>query len=210
MTTASADYARFSAYLDRARLPAYVSFVETENARGIERDSEAPQRIYVRIADGAVVSSPIPASAHVVQSKNGSGAENPFGKPEFFDPSCYVPLREDQTSWNGRAAVRISVKATCNSENGFTEVYAEPDTLRPIAADGDIDTDESITVAVELRYESIGPYTVPESVRGHAVGHGWLFWARERAEIDYTQYEFYRSRPDIRRQAAAPHASPFP
>jgi len=88
--------------------------------------------------------------------------------------------------------MRFELKSTCNNDNGITELYADPKTLRPIAVDGNIiDTDDpSMTVAMELRYIAVDQYTVPSSIRAHAIGHGWLFWARERVEVDYTDYQF--------------------
>ena len=202
----AADYARAVAYLDRSRLPAYVSFVEQASARGLGSDSEAPHRIYVRVSDGAIVSGAPPQKPVVIRSSSGDG-DNPFAKRQFFDPSCYAAKSEDRTQWNGVPALRIVLQPVCkNDDNGFTELFVDPQTLRPIAADGTYtDTgDSDMTVAIELRYSTIGQYTVPAGVRAHAVGHGWLFWARERAEVDYTDYQFYRTADFARRQASTP------
>ncbi len=206
--TAAADYARAVAYIDRARLPAYVSFVEAASARGLDRDREAPQRIYVRTSDGAIVSGVPPANAHVIESNNGNG-DNPFAEHRFFEPRCYVPRSENQTRWNGQPAVRFELQPTCNGDAGITELYVDPQSLRPIAVDGNvIDTGNSnMTVAIELRYTTVGQYTVPTSIRAHAVGHGWLFWARERAEADYTDYRFYKTAEFMRRQSSKPHGN---
>ncbi len=202
----AADYAKAVAYLDRARLPAYVSFVEQAWARGIGGDSEAPQRIYVRISDGAIVEGAPPANAHVVNTNDGEG-DNPFRKHPFFDPACYVPKSENQTQWNGQSTVRFELQATCDQDNGISELYADPQTLRPIAVDGTMtDTGDShMTVAIELRYTTTGIYTVPSSIRARAVGHGWLFWARERAEVDYSNYQFFRNDQFARRQGSRPN-----
>jgi len=157
----AADYAKAVAYLDRDRLPAYVSFVEQAWARGIGGDSEAPQRIYVRISDGSIVEGTPPANAHVVQTNNAD-SDNPFRKHPFFDPQCYVPKSENPTQWNGQPAVRFELQATCDQDSGISELYADPQTLRPIAVDGTMtDTGDShMTVAIELRYATTGPYTV--------------------------------------------------
>ncbi len=206
----TADYSRAVAYLDRARLPAYVSFVEQSSARGLGKDRQAPQRIYVRMSDGAIVSGVPPANAHVVRTNNGD-SDNPFRKHQFFEPHCYMPKSENQTRWNGQPALRFELRPTCNDNNGITELYADPQTLRPIAVDGDIpDTDDSyMTGAIELRYITVGQYTVPLSIRAHVVGHGWLFWARERVEVDYTDYQFYSER-GVRAEASfqAPRLMP--
>ncbi len=200
-----ADYARAQGYLDRSRLPAYVSFVEQATARGIERDSQTPQRIFVRISDGAIVKGAPPASGRVIEANNAD-SDNPFGKRWFFDPRCYVAKSENQTRWNGEAAARFQLQSKCSGENGISELYVDPQTLRPIAADGNItDTDNAnMTVALELRYATIGQYTVPSSLSAHAVGHGWLFWARERGEVDYTAYQFYPTAESVRRQSIKP------
>ena len=203
--TVAADYARAVAYLDRARLSAYVSFVEQASARGLGSDEEAPQRIYVRVSDGAIVSGMPPANAHVVRSNN-SDSDNPFGSHPLFNPNCYAPRNEEQTRWNGQAALRFELQPKCNDDNGITELYTDPQTFRPIAVDGNIpDADDAhMTIAIELRYAPIGRYTVPSSIRAHAVGHGWLFWARERVETDYTDYEFSQRADFARRQASKP------
>lgn len=201
----AADYARAVAYLDTARLPAYVSFVERASARGLAGEQDGPQRIYVRIADGAIVSGAPPSNVHVIRSSNGN-SDNPFSKHRFFDPHCYAPKSENAARWNGQAALRFELQPTCRNDNGITELYADPQTLRPIAVDGNVtDTgDSNMTVAMELRYTTVGQYTVPSAIRAHAVGHGWLFWARERVEVDYAGYRFYPTAESMRKQAAKP------
>ncbi len=199
------DYAAAVAYLDRARLPAYVSFVEEAWARGLGSDRDAPKRIYVRVSDGAIVSGVPAPNTHVIRSNNSDG-DNPFRKNSFFNPQCYVPMSEDETRWNGQPALRLELKPTCKDDSGFTELYADPQTLRPIAVDGMMSDmeDTSMTVAIELRYTTVGQYTVPSDVRAHAVGHGWLFWARERAEVSYSDYLFFQKPDFARRQASKP------
>lgn len=201
----AADYARAIAYLSPAQQPAYVSFVEQASARGIGSDDEAPQRIYVRTSDGAIMSGAPSPNVHVIHTSNGD-SNSPFGKHAFFKPQCYVPKSEDQTRWNGEQALRFKLQPACNDDIGITELYVDPQTFRPIAADGIMtDTGDShMSVALELRYATIGRYTVPSSVRAHAVGHGWLFWARERAQVDYADYAFYPTEEFMRRQAAKP------
>lgn len=200
----TADYARAVSFLDRTRLPAYVSFVERASARGIGGAENDARRIYVRMSDGKIVSGVPPAGSHVVRTTNGD-SDNPFRTNGFFDPHCYAPKNEDETLWNGQPALRFALQATCNRDNGITELYADPKTFRPIAVDGDIpDPDDHVTTAVELRYTEIGQYTVPSSIRAHAVGHGWLFWVREHVEVDYGDYQFYTTGEFARRQASKP------
>jgi hypothetical protein len=202
MIAVAADYARALAYLDRTRLPAYVSFVEQARACGLGNDREVPQRIVVRMSDGAIVSGAPPANVHVVHTNNGDSG-NPFRDHGLFDPKCYVAKSEDETRWNGQPALRFRLQPTCKDDNSISELYADPQTLRPIAVDGNIaDTDSNMTVAMELRYATVGQYTVPLAIRAHAVGHGWLFWARERVDVEYTDYQFYASPEMMRRQAS--------
>ena len=204
MTAIAVDYARAIAYLDRARLPAYVSFIERASARGIGRDDEGPHRVYVRISDGAIVSGAPPESAQAIHTDNG-GSDNPFHQHGIFDPRCYVAHSEDETRWNGQPAIRFRLQPTCKDDSGITELYTDPQTFRPIAVDGDLaDSDSNVRIAIELRYATIGQYTLPSVIRAHAVGHGWLFWARERAEVDYTDYQFYQTAELVRRQASKP------
>jgi hypothetical protein len=201
----AADYARAVAFLDRARMPAYVSFVEHASARGMGNGDETPHRIYVRIADGKIVGGVPPANSHAVQTGNGD-SDNPFRNNGFFDPRCYVPTSEGKARWNGQPALRFELHATCNQDTGITELYADPISLRPIAVDGDMPDKQNpgMTTAIEMRYETVGGYTVPSSIRAHAVGHGWLFLARERVQVDYGDYEFYSPAEFARRQASKP------
>lgn len=199
--TAATDYARAVAFFNRSRLPAYVSFIETSWARGIGGARQAPQRLFVRTSDGAILSGVPPAGGRVLSGENGERFE-PFGKHRFFKPHCYDATSENPTHWNGIPAVRFRLASRCSGDSGISELYADPQTLRPIAVDGDVtDSGNHMTVAIEVRYATIRQYTVPTSIRAHAVGHGWLFWARERAEVDYSGYRFY-STPISRRQSA--------
>lgn len=201
MVTPATDFAQAAAFLARTKLPAYVSFVERAEAHGIAGDREDPQRITVRIADGAIVHG-YPPNNGVVLS-NGNTMNNPFGQDHFTDMSCYRATSEEQARWNGQVAVRFEIRSSCENDKGLTELYADPQTLRPIATDGNVSSDDSsapMTIAIEVRYATIDGYSVPSSIRAHAAGHGWLFWARERAEVDYSDYLF--SQTDVvRRQS---------
>lgn len=198
------DYARAIAYLDRAGLPAYVSFVESASARGLGSDDEPPQRIYVRVADGAILSGVPPSASHTVRS-GPADSDNPFGPHALFQPACYEASAEQPVRWNGRAALRfeLRLKPSCDKDVTMTALYADPQTLRPIAVEGSVpDSDRSgMTVALEERFEAVAGHTVPSSIEAHAVGRGWLFWARERARVQYASYEFYDTNPVVRRQA---------
>lgn len=201
----AADYARAVSFLDADRLPAYVSFIERTSARGIGGVENSTERIYVRMSDGKIVSGVPPRGSDVVRTTNGD-SDNPFRGGGFFDPQCYRPTGEGLTRWNGQPALRFELQATCSKSNGITELYADPSTFRPIAADGVIpDPEDRVTTAVELRYATLGAYTVPSSIRAHAVGHGWLFWVRERVEVDYAEYRFYPAGEFTRRQASKPN-----
>jgi len=210
MISIAADYARAVAYLDRRRLPAYVSFVEQASAHGVGGSREAPRRIYVRMSDGAIVSGVPSANVHVIDTTNGD-SDNPFRDHGVFEPDCYVPKTEEPTRWGARQALRFDLQAVCAKATGINELYVDPNTLRPIAAvgtvkdnSGDSNMTTAMTTALEVRYRTVDQYTVPSSIRAHAVGHGWLFWARERAEVDYTNYRFYQTAEIMRRQASIP------
>jgi len=199
----AADYSHAVAYLDRTRLPAYVYFAEQASAQGVSREQDSQQRIYVRTSDGAVIAGEAPGGADVLHSRNVNGA-NPFGKRSFFKPSCYIPKSESLATWDGQAALRFELQPACKDSGGASELYADPRIFRPIAISGLINTDSNIGVAIEMRYTTIGQYTVPSSMRVHVIGHSWLFWVRERAQVDYTDYKFYQSLDFARRQASKP------
>ena len=203
--TTDADYARAVAYLDKTRLPAYVSFIEKTAARGLGDDREAPRRLYVRMPDGVIVRGTPPGEVHVVGTNNGD-SDNPFRKERMYEPRCYTPTSETRTQLHGSPALRFALQSACTDTMDFTELYADPETLRPIAVDGNVaDTDGShMTTASEVRYATVGPYTVPSGLSAHAVGHGWLFWARERVEVTYTDYRFFEAAKFNRRQASEP------
>ncbi len=206
----TADYAHAVAYLNRHRFPAYVSFREHDSARGLGGGSDAIPRRIVRTSDGAVVTFRNNGAER--DDSSDSDGNNPFRRNWLFRPACYVPLAEVPWRWNGIATTRFTLRETCTAGDGTVAIrhlYADPQTLEPIAADGAIGLNDAahMTVAFEVRYETVDGYVVPSAVHVHAVGHGWLFWARERADVTYSNYRFYDDAATVRRQASQP-ASP--
>lgn len=197
----STDYAHAVAYLDRRRLPPYVSFIERGEARGLESFDDGHERIYVRTSDGAVVSFTKAGVERV--SNSNSNTDNPFRSDWLFNPSCSTPVSEEPWHWNGISTIRFTLRATCSNDIAISHLYADPQTLQPVAIDGSVtDGDDAhMTVALEMRYTQVSGYTVPSEARVHAVGHGWLFWARERADVTYRDYAFYGDETVVRRQA---------
>lgn len=186
----ASDYARTIAYLNRDRFPPYVSFVRGATWQGNSDGQIAPEHIVVRVSDGAIVAGRVPPeSAHVIRPGNTETGDNPFGKPGFFDPRCYVPTDEEQTTWHGEPALRFKLQHSCGSDAGITDLYADEKTLRPLAVDGDIDV-SGVNTAIELRYTVEHEYVVPSSMNVSIAGHGWLFWMHETAIVTYSNYEF--------------------
>ncbi len=207
----SADYAHAVAYLDRRRLPPYVSFIERGTAHGLESFDDGRQRVYVRTSDGAIVSFTKAGVERDANSNSNDG--NPFRSDWLFNPSCSTPISEEPWRWNGISTLRFTLRSTCSNDVAISHLYADPQTLEPIAIDGSVSDggDGRMSVALEMRYTQVDGYTVPSEVRVHAVGHGWLFWARERADVTYSDYAFYGNQSVIRRQATtAASASPSP
>ena len=200
------DYAKAVSFLHRP-MPAYVSFVTVANAHGVAGDSEPERTVFVRTKDGAVVEGNLPQfwTSHY-QSNDDT---TPVSHPAFV-PGCYAATDERTAQWDGRQAVRISLRATCaqhdpdgdNSDEPFNALYADPATLLPLGASGTIQ-DEGVTVDLEEHFARFGPYVFASDLSAHVRGHGFLFWVRERATVTYSDYKFYDRLPVVRRQASA-------
>ena len=74
----------------------------------------------MRISDGAIVSRAPSYSGEDPLGIKDDDSENPFGKQPLFKVHCYTPLNEDRVQWNGSPAIRFSLKAGCDNEDGFT------------------------------------------------------------------------------------------
>ena len=215
-TTGAADYASAAAFLDRARLPAYISFVERASAHGVSREEETRQRISVRTRDGAIVAVTPPVSTRTPAPNDVRGG-NPFGKRAFFQPACYEAASENQTAWHGRTALRFDLRPACQDGRGPAELYADPQTFRPFAIAAHFSDPESsaIGVEIEVQYTTIAQYTVPSSMDVHVSGRGWLGWLREHGQVTYSEYEFSQgmdpqgSSPASRNGQPGPLALPF-
>lgn len=189
MTTPAADYAAAVAALRSQKLPAYVEYTRDAYARGLAGARDGPVRIVVDTRTGKIVST-TPADD---ESMRGDTAVT--GK--VFNPSCYTATGERQTHWNGRDVVAISVRAgtpSCKDDIAVSTVYADAQTLELLGADGSENDDANMAVDFTARYGRFGTYVMPTLVSAHAHGRGWLFWARERAEVRYSNYSFTNER----------------
>lgn len=189
MTSPAVDYDTAVRALRAQTLPAYVEYTQDGDAHGLAGWRGAPERVLVDVRAKKIVS--------VTPKDDWNGNDSPVIK-HIFDPSCFTPASERETTWNGIKAVAISVKETraCQEDIAVSTVYADAQTLDLLGADGSETDDDNMTVDYSVRYARYGNYIVPSSVSAHAHGRGWLFWARERAELRYSNYTF----TDLRRQ----------
>lgn len=187
MTTAAADYDRAVHALRSQKLPAYVSYVETGYARGLAGARVAPTHITVDVATGKIV------------AESPSGKDNGDATPvtkNLFNPDCYAAGTERLTTWNASQVIAIGVSSTgtCKDDDLFVRtIYADATSGALLGADGTVN-DESMQVDLSVHYATVDGYVMPTAVDAHAHGHGWLFWARERAGARYTNYSFTQTR----------------
>ena len=195
MTTPAVDYDTAVRALRAQTLPAYVEYTQEGNANGLAGWRGAPERVLVDVRARKIVS---------VTPHDDWNSDSPVTK-HLFDPSCYTPSGERVMNWNGIEAVAIAVKETktCNADIGVSTVYADAQTLELLGADGSETDEDNMTVDYSVHYARYGSYIVPSSVSAHAHGHGWLFWARERAEIRYSNYNFTGLRRQLQSSPSA-------
>ncbi len=189
MATASADYEAAVRALRAQTLPAFVEYTQEGEAYGIAGWHGAPQRVVVDVHAKKIVS----VTPHD-DKWNEFADESPVTK-HVFDPTCYAATNEHLVNWNGQTALAIAVKhaKSCKEDIDVNTIYADESTLDLLGADGS-ETDEDMTVDFSVHYAHFGTYIVPSSISAHAHGHGWLFWARERAEVRYSNYTFTNAR----------------
>ena len=193
MTTAAQDYDAAVTALRTQHLPAYVEYTRTASAHGIAGANDPPRRIVVDVRSKKIVSV-------TPQSGDWSSDDSPITQ-HLFDPSCYSATGERTTNWNGHDVIAINVSAkkdSCDDLSVHT-IFADASSRTLLGADGS-ETDEGMTVDFSVQYVSAGGYIIPSALSAHAHGHGWLFWARERAEVRYSNYNFTNER----RQASSP------
>jgi hypothetical protein len=188
MTGPASDYDAAVQALRTQTLPAIVAYTEEGSAHGIAHFDQPRERIVVDVRNKRVISR-TPSSGDNDMEDVGLLTKR------LFDPGCYTPTAERATRWNDRDAVAISVRETPGCENDFevSTIYADASTMQLLAAD-EIETDEGLTVEVSVQYRRVDGFIVPASISAHAYGHGWLFWARERAELTYSDYTFTETR----------------
>ena len=192
----SVDYTAVTRVFEAQKLPAFMSYTESASARGIARDDETPIRLLVDTRTGRVLErAPSPTG-----ETHGHGDSPPTRY--MFAPQCYTATAERDATWNGRRALAFAMHfnggGTCNQQQSFaiTMLYADPQTHEPIGADGS-ETDDNMTIDFSMTYARFGGYVLPSTLSAHAHGHGWLFWARERASVVFSDYAF----SEVRRQS---------
>ena len=189
MTTPAADYDAAVTALRSQKLPAYVEYTVNANASGIAGYHGVPERVVVDVVHKKVIST---------TSRDGDEyGDSPVLK-HLFDPSCFTATTERMMNWNGRAVVAIGVHGKGNSCDDLSlhTVFVDPSTNALLGADGS-ETDEGMTVDFSVQYGTFQGYVMPTVLSAHAHGHGWLFWARERAQVRYSDYSF----TNVRRQS---------
>lgn len=184
MTTPASDFDAAVRALRTQTLPAVVAYTESGSAHGIAHFDQPQVRIVVDVRNGRVISR-TPASGDSDMEDVGLLTKR------VFDPACYVATSERAQQYDGRSAIAIGVSKTsaCTADTAFSTIYADASNFELLGADS-LETDEGMTIAISIRYGRVGGYIVPTSISAHAYGHGWLFWARERAELTYTDYAF--------------------
>ncbi|HEY8298303.1 MAG TPA: hypothetical protein VIG32_09805 [Candidatus Baltobacteraceae bacterium] len=200
----AADYARAVAALDSGHFPAYVSYDSRDWARGIDRESDGPQTVYVRTKDGAIVQGPPSEHRNPQIAVNDERGSNPISDPAF-KARCYRAQSEESVQRNGRAALRFDLAPTCgpNDDYPFATLYADAQTLVPIEVDGTVST-EGVRVRLAQNFAQFNGYTLPSTLLVDVKGRGLLFWLREHAQLQYSDYKFYAANPVPRRQTAKP------
>jgi hypothetical protein len=196
MLGAAADYDAAVKALRTQTLPAIVEYTEQGTASGLKRIDDGPIRVVIDTRTNRIVSK---TGVHKDDSLDDD--DGPVTR-RIFNPVCYSPARERATNWNGHSAIAISVEKAggCkNQEFDVGTVYADATTGDLLGADGS-ETDEGISIDYNVEYARFNNYVMPLRISAHAKGHGWLFWARERAEIRYSDYVFH----PVRRQGNAP------
>lgn len=185
--TAAADYDRAVQTLRTQKLPAYVSYVETGYAKGLAGARVKATHITVDVATGKIV------------AESPSGGDHGDATPvtrNLFNPSCYAPRAERTATWNGMRVIAIDVSAakTCKSDDLFVKtIYADATSGALVGADG-MENDDDMQVDLSVHYATFDGYVMPTAIDAHAHGHGWLFWARERAGARYSDYTFTQTR----------------
>ncbi len=188
MTSSAADYEAAVASLYAQPLPALISYTQEANAHGIAGWSGPLERIVVDVRSGKIVS--------VTPRSSESADENSPITNYLISASCFVPTRESPTMWDGRSAVAIRVRRSsraCQDNDDINTIYADATTMQLLGTAGS-ETDEHMTVDINVHYGSVGKYVLPTSISAHAHGSGWLFWARERAEVRFSNYDFTETR----------------
>jgi hypothetical protein len=203
MTTPTADYDAAVRALRAQSLPAYVEYTQEADAHGLAGWRGDPERIVVDVRAKKIVS--------VTPRGDWDSDDSPVIK-HIFNPACYVATAERLTNWNGTNAIAISVtpSKTCKEDIDVSTVYADAQTLDLLGTDGTETDDDSMTVDFSVHYARTEGFIVPSSVSAHAHGHGLLFWARERAEIRYSNYSFTsvrRQQADVRVPATGPRVA---
>ncbi len=199
MTTPAADYDAAVRALRAQTLPAFVEYTQESDAHGLAGERDGPVRVVVDVRAKKIVSV-------TPKSDTRYNGDSPVIR-HIFDPSCYAPTTESQTKWNGYDAIAISVTEVkhCKEDIDVSTVYADAHTFDLLGADGSETDDNDMTVDYSVRYARFGAYIMPSSISAHAHGHGWLFWARERAEVRYSNYRFTEER---RQSASSPSGRP--
>lgn len=193
---AAADYARAIEYISKAHLTPYVAYMHHFSLNGIHAASSSG-RIVVRVSDGKVISG----STVTYTNDDGKHDINPVSHP-IFDAACYRATRESTSSFDGAPALKLDLVPICNERhNGdhdysFTTLYVDPQTLRPLDANGDVPPDadsRNVAVSLDERFAQFGGRVMPSAIRVDVTGSGWMFWLQVHVRDEFSDYQFLNS-----------------
>lgn len=195
--SADSDYARVVQLLTKQQLAPYVAYVARDVVNGLGADSKQ-DRIVIRTRDGKILSG----STHMkVQTGYDASDINPITHPAF-DPKCYRATGQRNSSFEGTAALEISLAATCKSRRAedndypFTTLYVDSHTMRPLDVNGTVPESEKnkgVTVALDQHFGQYAGRVLPSSFKLDVSGSGLMFWLQVHLTETYSNYEFLNS-----------------
>lgn len=195
---ADSDYARVLAELSKARLAPYVAYTAQDSINGLGKKSST-RHVVVRVSDGKVVSGT--SNFTVMTGSDDERATNPVSSP-IFDPACYRATGESVVTFEGQAALKLSLAPVCREKQSsdhdyaFTELYVNPIDFHPIDAHGAVPSDDdskNVSVQLDQRFATFDGRVMPSAMSVDVSGSGWMFWLQVHVHEVYSDYRFLNS-----------------